>query len=93
MNWALFVMWKAYVPRFRVRMTIRASPERLTRVSYGDLSIVRCILVDCIYSANVHEWGVFVVCNVYIARFRVRMTSRASPELLAPASYGDLKLH
>ena len=93
MNWALFVVWKVYVPRFRVRMTTRTSPERLARASYGDLSIVRCILVDCIYSANVHYGVFFVVCNVYIARFRVRMTSRASPESLAPASYGDLKLH
>ena len=33
----------------------QSSPERLTRVSYGDLSIVRCILVDRIYSANVYE--------------------------------------
>ena len=55
MNWALFVVWKVHLRRFRVRMTTRASPERLTRVSYGDLSIVRCILVDRIYSANVYE--------------------------------------
>ena len=93
MNWALFVVRKVYVPRFRVRMTTRASPERLARASYGDLSIVRCILVDCICSANVHKGVLSVVCNVYIARFRVRMTSRASPESLAPASHGDLKLH
>ena len=62
MNWDLFVVWKVYVPRFRVRMTTRVSPERLARASYGDLSIVRCILVDCIYRASVHKWGVF--CSV-----------------------------
>ena len=59
MNWALFVVWKVHLRRFRVRMTTRASPERLTRVSYGDLSNVRFILVNRIYSAKVYEWGDF----------------------------------
>ena len=44
-------------------MTTKASPERLTRASYGDLSIVRYILVDCIYSANVNEWGIFCIAE------------------------------
>ena len=79
MNWAQFVLWKVYVPRFRVRMTTRGSPERLARASYGDLSIVRCILVDCIYFANVHEWGVFCC----VERVRCQITRKNDHQSIA----------